>query len=294
MCRLVPVAGRDNGCGVDAQAMPTDLPVDSLPEPVRGEWVRIAPLTAGQVPLRCWWERPGPGPARAGVLVLPEVFGINGWVRSVAARLAARGYAALAVPLFARTAPDLELGYDPEALAEGRSHKERTTTPQLLADLALASAWLERTLEGAGEAGKCVGERRGRLGCVGFCFGGHVALLAATLPEVAATCDFYGAGVASGRPGGGPPSLELLPQIQGRLLCVVGSEDPLLPPADVETIGQALEAANALRSAHALPPHCLITVAAGHGFMCEARADFRPEPAAVGWREMLELFEREL
>ena len=84
----------------------------------QGEWLWIPPATDAQVPLRCWWALPGQGPVRAGVLVLPEVFGINGWVRSVATRLAERGYAALAVPLFARTAPELELGYDPRALAD--------------------------------------------------------------------------------------------------------------------------------------------------------------------------------
>ena len=42
-------------------------------------------------------------------IVLPEVFGVNAWVRCVADRLAAHGHPALAVPLFARTAPDLEL-----------------------------------------------------------------------------------------------------------------------------------------------------------------------------------------
>jgi carboxymethylenebutenolidase len=294
MCRVVPVAGGDNGCGADAEVMPADPADPGHPLPERGEWVRIPPIAPDQVLLRCWWARPAGGPVRAGVLVLPEVFGINAWVRSVATRLAARGYAALAVPLFARTAPELELGYDPEALAEGRSHKDRTTTPELLTDLAQAATWLQGSLEGVEQAGGATRASRGRLGCVGFCFGGHVALLAATLPEVAATCDFYGAGVASGRPGGGPPTLDLVPQIQGNLLCVAGTEDPLLPHADVEAIGRALAAANVHRSTLALPPHRLLTVAAGHGFLCEARADYRPEAAALGWREMLELFEREL
>jgi len=294
MCRVVPVGGGDNGGGADAVAMPADPADASLPLPEGGEWVRIPPIAPGQVPLRCWWARPARAPGRAGVLVLPEVYGINAWVRSVATRLAARGYAALAVPLFARTAPELELGYDPEALAEGRSHQDLTTTPQLLTDLARAATWLQGSLEGAGHSGGAKEAERARLGCVGFCFGGHLALLAATLPEVAATCDFYGAGVASGRPGGGPPTLDLVPQIQGSLLCVAGSEDPLLPHTDVEAIGRALAAANADRATRALPPHRLLTVAAGHGFLCEARADYRPEAAALGWREMLELFEREL
>jgi carboxymethylenebutenolidase len=211
------------------------------------------------------------------VLVLPEVFGINGWIRSVAERLAGEGYTALAVPLYARTAPDLELGYGPEELALGRRHKELTRTDQLLSDVSLAADWLQGRLASATA-------RPPGLGCVGFCFGGHVALLAATLPQVKATVDFYGAGVASGRPGGGPPSLELVPTIGGTLLCVCGSDDPLIPPADAAAIEAALAAT----------PHRLVVLEGGHGFMCSARADHRPEAAAKGWRLLLELFGQEL
>ena len=65
-----------------------------------------------------------------------------------------------------------------------------------------------------------------------FCFGGHAALLAAMLQGFASTFDFYGAGVSHIRPGGGPPSLELLDQIQGRLTCICGTPDPLIPERD--------------------------------------------------------------
>jgi carboxymethylenebutenolidase len=294
-------------------------PHRATPGPPWAEWVTIDPAGPGEVALRCWWARPAEGDPRAGVLVLPEVFGVNGWVRSVAGRLAAEGYAALAVPLFTRTAPGLELGYDDAALSEGRAHKDRTTVPQLLTDVAAAALWLQATMvglsraeprseaetqsEGGAEAGGVARARTGRegrgLGCVGFCFGGHVALLAATLAPIEATCDFYGAGVASGRPGGGPPSLELVPQIGGRLLCLCGTADGLIPPSDVTAIAAALQAANQQRqaSAHgaAAPgPHRLITLEGGHGFMCEARADHRPEAAAQGWRAMLEWFSENL
>ena len=93
-------------------------------------------------------------------IVLPEVFGLNAWVRSVADRLAAQGYSALAVPLFARTAPDLELAYDASDLAEGRRHKDATTSEQILADVAAAVSWLRARYPQAG------------IHVVGFCFGG--------------------------------------------------------------------------------------------------------------------------
>ncbi|MFZ0407661.1 MAG: dienelactone hydrolase family protein [Cyanobium sp.] len=228
------------------------------------------------MPLRAWLASPANDTLpRAGVLVLPEVFGINSWLRSVAGRLALQGYAALVVPLFARTAPDLELGYDQASLLEGRSHKDRTTTAELLLDVGLAADWLRDWL-GDGDAA---------LGCVGFCFGGHAALLAATLPQVAASCDFYGAGVASRRPGGGPPSLELVPTIKGHLLCFCGERDELIPEPEVLAIERALAGSR----------HGLIRVPeAAHGFMCEERADFRAAAAALGWQRMLALFAEEL
>ena len=104
-----------------------------LPEPSPGSWVT---LNTGPVPLRCWWAPTSSAmPATRAVIVLPEIFGLNGWVRGVADRLSATGVPALAMPLFARTAPDLELGYDPESTREGRRHKEATTTALILADV---------------------------------------------------------------------------------------------------------------------------------------------------------------
>ena len=102
-----------------------------------GAWVDVL---NGPVRLRCWWAEPQERvndvelkPCRNRVyIVLPEVFGLNAWVRSLADRLAAQGHSALAVPLFARTAPDLELAYDASDLAEGRRHKDATTADQIL------------------------------------------------------------------------------------------------------------------------------------------------------------------
>ncbi|MEB3263172.1 MAG: dienelactone hydrolase family protein [Synechococcus sp.] len=248
-------------------------PAAAAPAPSTAGWLEIpVPAAPAVAPtrLRCWWEPSRRGPAPAAVLVLPEVFGVNDWVRRVAGRLAAEGYDALALPLYARTAPELDLPYDEASLAEGREHKERTTAPQILADVAAAAGWLQ-----------AAGPRP--LGCVGFCFGGHAALLAATLPAITATADFYGAGVASGRPGGVEPTLEEVPRVPGRLLCVCGSRDPLIPAADAAAIRAALEAAGGGR-------HRYLELEAGHGFLCDARADHAPQAAAQAWDALLEFF----
>ena len=251
---------------------------------IQSEWVTIS----AAMPAR--WARPaGAMPPRAGVLVLPEVFGVNAWVRSVADRLAEEGYAALAISTFWRTAPQLDVGYDEAGLAAGREHRDQVSADQLLDDVAAAAAWLQQAHAGDGLA-----ERS--LGCVGFCFGGHLAMLAATLPQVAATCDFYGARVASFRPGGGPPTLDALPEIPGRLFCFRGDADPLIPAEEIKALAAALTAANGgVDCGSPQARHRLVMApGAGHGYLCEARADFQPEGAASGWAAMRALFSEAL
>ena len=240
------------------------------------DWVSVA---NGPLSLRCWWSRPAHdshdidsiSSINRVYIVLPEVFGVNGWVRSVADRLAAEGIPALALPLFARTAPDLDLGYEMSDLALGRRHKDATTTEQILSDASAAIAWLQQRYPAAA------------LDLVGFCFGGHAALLAATLPAVRRSFDFYGAGVSLMRPGGGPPSLELLPHVSGELVCVCGTADPLIPEAERNAIRSALLAQDP--SEERL--RTIEIAGADHGFMCAARASFDPLASERGWSLLL-------
>jgi len=69
---------------------------------IEGRWVKIE---QGSVPLRCWWNNPQKG-SKHVVLVLPEVFGINSWVKSVVDRLAEKGIPALAMPLLQEQPPN--------------------------------------------------------------------------------------------------------------------------------------------------------------------------------------------
>ena len=203
--------------------------------------------------------------------MLPEVFGVNAWVRSVADRLAAQGIPALAVPLFARTAPELELAYESCDLAQGRAHKDATTASQILSNVSAAVAWLQQRCPNAA------------IDLAGFCFGGHAALLAATLPQIRRSFDFYGAGVSRMRPGGGAPSLELLPQVPGQLTCLCGTADPLIPEEDRAAIQAGLKACDP--SGKRL--RYIEINGVDHGFMCEERQSFNAEASALGWRLML-------
>ena len=260
------------------------------PLPIKAQWLEIPALPGSDQPLlRCWWAIPQHQPPRGMVLVLPEVFGLNPWVRSVADRLAAEGYATLAMPIFARTAPVLDGAYDAAGLAVGREHRDAVTATAFLEDAQRAIAWLQE---------QQWGQQSGlQIGCVGFCFGGHLALLAATLPAVRATCAFYGARVASFRPGGGAPTLAVLPQIPGHLLWVCGDQDPLIPAEEQQAVVAALSADLAARQDQPGAPlerRFVVAPGAGHGFLCEARSDYNAEAARLGWREMLELFAKAL
>ena len=51
------------------------------------------------------------GDVRGGIVVIQEIFGVNGHIRSVADGYAAQGYSVIAPQLYDRSAPDIELGY---------------------------------------------------------------------------------------------------------------------------------------------------------------------------------------
>ncbi len=219
----------------------------------------------------------GPGGMGPGVVVLQEVFGVNAHIRAVCDRLGTAGYWAIAPHLYHRQAPGFAVGYSDQELAQGRVYKEGTTATELLADIEAAIAHLQ-TRTGAPGA---------PVGCMGFCFGGHVAYLAATLPAIAATASFYGAGIPHFTPGGGPPTLTRTPEIRGTLYGFFGQEDPLIPQADVAAIAAALQNAGTRHRLWCYP-------GATHGFFCDQRASYHPAAAADAWNQVLDLFQQTL
>ncbi|MHC5825727.1 MAG: dienelactone hydrolase family protein, partial [Nostoc sp.] len=120
-------------------------------------------------------------PAKEGtfpaVIVIQEIFGVNIHIREVAEKFAKEGYVAIAPTLFQRTAPGFEGGYTPEDVQQGRGYKEQTTAEEILSDIKAAIAYLRTLPNVQGDA----------IGSIGFCFGGHVVYLAATLPDIKVT-----------------------------------------------------------------------------------------------------------
>jgi carboxymethylenebutenolidase len=109
------------------------------------------------------WRSDPVGAPHGGLVVVQEIFGVNAHMRSVCDRYAAAGYVALAPAYFDPVERGVELGYDTDGFAKGR-------------DL-IGQLGLERAIE-ITRAAASVLERDGlRVGVVGYCWGGTVALL---------------------------------------------------------------------------------------------------------------------
>jgi carboxymethylenebutenolidase len=217
-------------------------------------------------------------PAQTGtfpaIVVIQEIFGVNAHIRDVTERLARQGYVAIAPAIYQRQAPGYESGYSPEEVRQGRVYKEQTRAEDLLGDIRAAIAYLQTLPQVEQEA----------IGCIGFCFGGHVAYLAATIPEVRATASFYGAGITTWCPGGGAAVVSRTGQIGGTLYAFFGAEDSSIPLAQVDEIEAAL-------AQHGIRHRVWRYPGAGHGFFCDRRDSYNPEAAADAWEQVKALFD---
>ncbi|MCD9086563.1 dienelactone hydrolase family protein [Stenotrophomonas sp. SY1] len=137
------------------------------------QWITL-PTAFG--PVRAWQALPE-GTPRAGLVVIQEIFGANAHIRHVAEQYAAEGYAVLAPDFFDLLQPGLELDYDADGVAQGKA-----LVTELGVDRAVA------VVEAAAEQLS----QYGKVGTVGYCWGGTIALLAAQrlgLPSAS----YYGA-----------------------------------------------------------------------------------------------------
>jgi carboxymethylenebutenolidase len=236
---------------------------------IRTAWIKVS---NDSLAIDAYLAEPLNGGIHAAIIVIQEIFGINSHIRDVTERFAKEGYVAIAPAIFQRTAPGFEVGYSQEDTILGRSHKDQTKAAELFSDIQVTIAYL-RTLPSVNGS---------EIGAIGFCFGGHVAYLAATLPDIRATASFYGAGIATMTPGGGAPTITRTPEIQGKLYAFFGTQDPLIPIEQIDQIEAALKEHH--RS------HRLFRYPAGHGFFCDQRNDYNVDAARDAWEHVKELF----
>jgi len=220
-----------------------------------GEWIKLT--AADGVEIAAWLAAPTSAP-RGAVVVIQEIFGVNHHIRSIADRLAGEGYLAIAPAMFDRVRRDVELNYDQPGMAKGGELVGKVDREGALSDI---SAAVQR-VAGAG-----------KVGVVGFCWGGTMAWLAAVQTEgVAAAVGYYGGGIIGMK--------DLRPRVPTMLH--FGEQDGHIPVAGVHEIG----------AAHPETPVFLYP--AGHGFNCDERASYDAPSAALAWRRTLDAFAKHL
>ena len=203
------------------------------------------------------------GPAKGAVIVLQEIFGLNSHIRAVADAYAAQGYLALVPATFHRVKAAVDLAYTAEDIAAGVALKaavESLPAPGVLQDI-------QATIDYAASSGK--------VGVVGYCWGGLLAWRAACLlTGLSAAVPYYGGGMTSAAEIGRQPKYPVLAHF--------GDQDSSIALASV----QAFERAQAEVELHIYQ--------AGHGFNCDHRSAYDAAAAARARERTLAFFARHL
>ena len=229
-------------------------------------------------PMRVHLFRPASPGRFPGVVFYSEIYQVTAPIRRLAALLAGHGYV-VAVPevYHEYEAPGVALHYDPPGTDRGNALK--TTKPVAAFDADAAA-----TLDFLRQHPACTG----RLGTLGVCLGGHLALRAALGPGVAAAACFYATDVHSGTLGAGKSddSLARMVELKAEAMFVWGRQDPHVPFAGRQLIRERLEAVGAVYTWH--------EVNGPHAFLRDEGPRYDPALflQCTGW--MLELFQRVL
>jgi len=199
------------------------------------------------------------GKPRGGVVVIPEIFGVNSHIQQVTDGFAADGYLAVAPAMFDRVQRNYDTGYSQPEIEAGVAIMQKLKPEQSILDVEAA----------AGEAAK-----GGKVGIVGYCFGGTIAWLAAARAK-GFTCavPYYGGGMHG--------LIKEQPKIP--VMCNFGEAD------QSPTLAQAKEivAAHPEITAHFYPN-------AGHGFNCDQRGSWNADAAKLARSRTVEFFRKHL
>ena len=204
------------------------------------------------------------------VIVIQEIFGVHEHIRDVCRRLANEGYLAIAPELYFRQG-------DPNDYADVPTLFSNLVTKvpdaQVLADLDHVASWASRN---GGDAS--------RLLVTGFCWGGRIAwLYAAHNPQLKAAVAWYGKLLGDKSLNSPKHPVDVATDLTAPVLGLYGGRDTGISQESVETMRQALRAANAKAEIIVYPD-------AGHAFNADYRPSYHEESAKDGWQRMLAWF----
>jgi carboxymethylenebutenolidase len=198
------------------------------------------------------------GKPRGGVVVIQEIFGVNSHIKQVTDGFAADGYVAIAPALFDRVQKNVNLGYSPEDIAKGREIRGKVANEMAVKDA-------EAAVKAASSAGK--------VGIVGYCWGGFVTWLAAAkVPGLACAVPYYGGGILD--------NTDLAPRVP--LMGHFGDKDQHIPVEGVKKL------------AAKYPQHQIFIYSADHGFNCDHRGSYNAAAAKQARERTLEFLRKHL
>lgn len=202
--------------------------------------------------------RPEENP-KGGILVIQEIFGVNSHIRSIADGYAKAGYSAIAPAIFDRAEPGVDLGYEQEDIMRGAGiARGKLKMPETLLDLSATINQLKAY---------------GKVGAVGYCFGGLLAYLSACNSDnLTCAVGYYGGGIVG--------VLDQKPGIP--LMLHFGERDEHISMSDVDKI----KAANS-----GVP---VFTYDAEHGFNCDQRASYDQDASTLALERTLTFFTEQL
>lgn len=205
-------------------------------------------------------ERPeGPGPW-PGIVVVQEWWGLVPHIRALAGRFAQAAYLALA--------PDLYMG---EAATDAEVCMSLVQKHGPLAPARARAAF--RTL-------KAQPDCTGKVGAVGYCFGGRVVLtLACDEPELDAAAVYYGGRMET--------LFDRVPNIRSAVQGIFGEEDRGIPVESVNKLDELLDQAG-------VPHEVILYPGAAHAFLNDEGSNYHPQAAVDAWGRTLEFFARYL
>ena len=199
------------------------------------------------------------GKARGAVVVIQEIFGVNDHIKAVADGYAQDGYLAIAPAMFDRLQRGYDTGYTQPEIQAGIAMMQKLDWKQTFADVDAALA----------EAKKA-----GKVGIVGYCWGGTVSWrAAANTAGLACSAPYYG--------GGMPNFKDEKPRVP--TLCHFGELDQSPTPAQAKEL-------------LALHPEVQghFYAGAGHGFNCDQRGSYNAEAAKLARERTLAFFRKHL
>jgi carboxymethylenebutenolidase len=196
------------------------------------------------------------GKPRGALIVIMEIFGVNSHIRSVADDYAKEGYLAIAPAMFDRVQRGLDIGYTPADIEVGRGAMQKMKLDDAVKDVAAALAEVKSA---------------GKVGIVGYCWGGTVAWKSASsVGGLACAIAYYGGGI--------PGLIGEKPKIP--VMFHWGETDQSIP----------LDKAKEVAAAHKDQTHYFYP--AGHGFNCDQRGSYNADSSKLAKTRSLEFLRK--